>query len=247
MIDNISLSLVMPVYNEQDNVNLAIEKTMEEICKFNIFELIVVDDGSIDNTNKKLVDLSMKYNKLKILKHNKNEGLAKSLKDGFNEAINNYIIFNSADLPLNPKDISNIFEKKYQFDLLVIERKKYNGATLWRKFVSFCNRVILHIFFPLALIDIADCNFTFIFKKEILKNIFPGSKSPGFVQPEMILKAKYFGYNIETINVDYNKREKGESHIGKIEDFLLTFVDIIKFRICSILIILRKNENNIRN
>ena len=238
--NNTKISVIMPVYNEEENIVLAIEKTMAEASKFKNFELVVVDDGSNDGTNRKLIELSIKYKDLILIRHNKNMGLAQSLKDGFSKASNEYILFNSADLPLNPKDISSIFEKNLSFDLIVIERNKNNGATLWRKFISFCNRVILHIFFPLVLIDVADCNFTFIFKKEILKDIFPRSKSTGFVQPEMILRAKYLNYNVKSIEVIYNKREKGYAHFGKIKDILLTIFDIIKFRIYSFILILRK-------
>ena len=239
--DNIiSISVVMPIYNEQENIIFAVEKIMAETSKFKKLELIIVDDGSNDTSNQKLIDLSIKYKNLIIIKHDKNKGLSQSLKDGFNKANNDYIVFNSADLPLEPKDISLVVEQKYPFDLLVIERNKYNGATLWRKMVSFCNRVILHIFFPLSLIDIADSNFTFIFKKEILKNIFPKSKSVGFIQPEIILRAKYLKFDIKTIETNYNGRKFGKSHFGKTKDILLTIFDIIKFRIYSYILMFIK-------
>ena len=168
-VQKIALSVVMPVYNEQENIMFAIEQTMLELNKFEKAELIVINDGSNDDTNKKLIDLSIKYPELIVLKHNKNKGLAKSLKYGFLKVLNDYILFNSADLPLDPKDIYNILEQKYPFDLLVLERNEYSGASNWRKFISVCNRIILHVFFPLALIDIADCNYTFIIKKRIVK------------------------------------------------------------------------------
>ena len=244
----VSLSVVIPAHNEQDNIVFAVEKTISEFKNFKNAELIIINDGSTDDTQKKLVDLLKKYENLIVLEHNKNEGLARSLKDGFSKASNDYVLFNSADLPLNPSDINKLFEKKHPFDLLVLERKIYTGASLWRKFVSLCNRIILHIFFPLALIDISDCNFTIIFKRNIFIKIIPNSISPGFVLAEMILKAKYFGCNIKIVDVDYTKRNAGKAHFGKIKDILLTLFDILKFRICSFFIIFRgRNENNIRN
>lgn len=236
----ISLSLIMPVYNEQENIVLAIEQTMQELKNLKKAELIVINDGSNDGTNKKLIDLSIKYPELIVLKHNKNKGLAKSLKDGFLKALNDCILFNSADLPLNPKDICDIIEQKYPFDLLVLERKEYSGASNWRKFVSICNRIILHVFFPLALIDIADCNYTFIIKKDLLKSVFPNAISPGFIEAEIILRAKYSKSNVKSIEIKYNRRKFGKAHFGKIKDILFTMFDIIKFRIYSFALILRK-------
>jgi len=236
----ISVSIIMPVYNEQDNIMFAIEQTMQEIKNFKKAELIVINDGSNDDTNKKLIDLSSKFSDLIVLKHSRNKGLAKSLKYGFLNVLNEYVLFNSADLPLNPKDVCNIIEQKYPFDLLVLERKEYSGATNWRKFVSIFNRIILHIFFPLALIDIADCNYTFIIKRELLKKVFPNSISPGFVEAEMILRAKYLKSDVKSIETNYTRRKFGKPHFGKLKDILLTLFDIIKFRIYSFALILRK-------
>ena len=234
----ISLSIVMPVYNEQENIMFAIEQTLQEFKNFKKAELIVINDGSNDNTNNKLIDLSIKYHNLIVLKHYRNKGLAKSLKYGFVKVLNDYILFNSADLPLDPKDICNIIEQKYPFDLLVLERKEYSGASNWRKFVSVCNRIILHIFFPLALIDIADCNYTFIIKKELLKKTSPISISPGFIEAEIILRAKYLKSDIKTIEINYNRRKFGRPHFGKIKDIIYSLYDIVIFRIYSLFLIL---------
>ena len=237
---DISLSVIMPVYNEQENIMFAIEQTLQEFKNFKKAELIVINDGSNDDTNKKLIDLSIKYPSLIVLKHYRNKGLAKSLKYGFLKVLNDYILFNSADLPLNPKDICSIIEQKYPFDLLVLERKEYSGASNWRKFVSICNRIILHIFFPLALIDVADCNYTFIIKKEVLKKVFPISISPGFIETEMILRSKYLKYDVKTIETQYHRRKFGKPHFGKAKDIIYSLYDVIKFRIYSLFLIFGK-------
>ena len=110
---------------------------MAEVSEFKDFELVVVDDGSDDGTNQKLIELSIKYENLILIKHDKNMGLAQSLRDGFLKASNEYILFNSADLPLALKDISFVIEQKYPFDLLVIERNKNNGSILWQNLFRF--------------------------------------------------------------------------------------------------------------
>ncbi len=89
------------------------------------------------------------------------------------------------------------------------------------------------------MIDIADCNFTFIIKKEVLKKVFPKSISPGFIETEIILRTRYLNFNIQTAECDYNKRKNGQAHFGKLRDILLTIFDILKFRIYSFFIIFR--------
>ncbi len=243
-VSEISLSVIMPVYNEQENITFAIDQTMRELKNFKKAELIVINDGSNDDTNKKLIDLSIKYPELIVLKHDKNKGLAKSLKYGFVNVLNDYVLFNSADLPLDPKDISNILEQQDFFDLLILERKEYLGASKWRKFISICNRVILHIFFPLALIDIADCNYTFFIKKNLLKKVFPSSISPVFIEAEIILRAKYLSFNVKTVEAKYNGRKFGRPHFGSFRDILYSLKDIFSFRIYSLFIILGIKSKN---
>lgn len=236
-ISDISLTVVMPVYNEQENIVFAVEQTISEFKNFKKAELIVIDDGSNDKTKEKLLELKEKYKELIVKRHTENQGLGQSLQDGFLKASNEYIIFNSADLPLNPKDIKDLFEKNFPYDMLILERQKYSGASLYRKFVSVCNRILIHIFYPLALIDVADVNFTIVFKKNILKNIFPTSKSPGFILAEMILRAKYLKYDVKTVTIKYYARKFGNTVIGGFKDILSSFFNILYFRIYSIFIV----------
>ena len=234
----ISLSVIMPVYNEQDNIISAIEQTMLEFKNFKKAELIVINDGSNDDTNKKLINLSIKYPNLIVLKNSRNKGIAKSLRYGFLKVLNDYVLFNSADLPLDPKDICNIIEQRYPFDLVVVERKGYSDFSNWRIFVSVFNRIILHMFFPLALIDIADCNYTFIIKKDVLKKVFPSSISSNFIETEIILRAKYLKYDVETIETKYNRRKLSRKHFGRLRNIIYSLKDLISFRLYSILLIL---------
>ena len=168
----ISLSVIISIYDEQDNIMSAIEQTMIEFNKFKKAELIVINYCSNDYINKKLIDLSIKYSNLTLLKYNRNKSIIESLKYDFLKTLNDYIFFNLTDLQLNIKDICNMIEQKFPVDLLVLERKEYGNILNWNKLISVFNRIILHIFFPLALIDIADCNYTFIIKKDILGKVF---------------------------------------------------------------------------
>lgn len=230
--NKVFISVVMPVYNETLLIDSAITETISALNKdFERFELVIVDDGSTDNTYNRILNYADKKNNIVVVKHDKNANLGKSLYDGFLKAEGEYVIFNSADLPLLPDDIKKILEQKLPFDLLNIERIKYSGASKWRRFVSFSNRLLLHMFFPINTKDFKDMNFTIILRKQILRDILPKSKSPGFFMPEMILRAKNKKLSIKNMQIDYQPRHKGKSHFGKMKDIIWSLYDMILFRL----------------
>lgn len=226
------ISVVMPVYNEKLLINSAITETVAALNKdFERFELVIVDDGSTDNTYELILNNANKNNNIVVIRHNTNENLGQSLYDGFLKANGEYVIFNSADLPLMPDDIKKLLEQQLPFDLLNIERIKYSGASIWRRSISFCNKVLLHMFFPISTKDFRDMNFTIILRKQILRDILPKAKSPGFFMPEMILRAKNKKLNIKNIQINYQPRYKGNSHFGKMKDIIWSLCDMILFRL----------------
>ena len=85
-----------------------------------------------------------------------------------------------------------------------------------------------------------DCNYTFVIKKDLLKKVYPDAISPGFVETEIILRAKYLKSDVKSIETNYNRRKFGKPHFGRLNDVLLTIFDIIKFRIYSLVLILRQ-------
>ncbi|MDD5020632.1 MAG: glycosyltransferase family 2 protein [Endomicrobiaceae bacterium] len=230
--NKVFISVVMPVYNERLLIDSAITETIEALSKdFERYELVIVDDGSTDDTYNLILNHADKNNNIIVIRHDRNENLGKSLHDGFLKASGEYIIFNSADLPLVSDDIKKMLEQQFPFDLLNIERIKYSGASMWRKIVSFCNKFLLHILFPANTKDFKDMNFTIILKKEILRDILPKAKSPGFFMPEMILKAKNKKLNIKNMQINYQPRHKGKSHFGKIKDIIWSLYDMMRFRL----------------
>ena len=126
-----------------------------------------------------------------------------------------------------------MLERHLPFDLLNIERIKYSGASVWRKTVSLCNKILLHVFFPSGAKNFTDMNFTVMFNKKVLADILPESKSPGFFMPEMLLRARNKKLNIKNMRIDYQPRHKGKSHFGKIKDIIWSVYDMIGFRFKS--------------
>ena len=106
-------SIIIPLYNEELNIAVLVEEILLCLKKYeNQFELILVNDGSIDNTIKILDKLKYKYlNEVKIINNKENLGQSKSLVIGIKEASNNIIVTLDGDGQNNPKDIPMLLEK----------------------------------------------------------------------------------------------------------------------------------------
>ena len=97
-----SLSIVIPVYNEEKTV-LDILNQVDKLKNFCELEVIIINDGSIDNTKKIIQDNSKLYSKFINLDQNKGKG--KAVIEGIKECTKNYIIIQDADLEYDPEDI----------------------------------------------------------------------------------------------------------------------------------------------
>lgn len=231
-----SLSLILPVYNEKDLVTSALNRCLESLFKdFSDFEIILLDDGSNDGTGEIMDELSKDIKQIRVFHNYINLNLGISMQRGFAVANKDYVIFDSVDLPLDPKDIRGFIENNLDSDMLVLERISYPGATLWRKFTSLINCLLLRILFPIVTRGFKDLNFTFIYKRQIFKLIQPLAKSPAFTQPEMILRAKYQKLRIKSIPICYHARHSGKGAFGKPHDIIWTLYDMFRFRVKTLL------------
>ena len=123
-----NFSLIIPCYNEARNIPILIKKYSKFLIKKNN-ELILVDNGSKDETQKVFKKLS-KYKNIKTCKVKKNIGFGHGLKRGIQKAKGKYLIYSHADLEVDPKDITksiNIFNKnKYKNNKLFIKGNRIN-------------------------------------------------------------------------------------------------------------------------
>jgi undecaprenyl-phosphate 4-deoxy-4-formamido-L-arabinose transferase len=237
-----SLSIVFPIYNEKHSVKNAVLECLNILSKdFVNYEIILVDDGSTDGTDEIIAELSSQYPQIiPIFNYvNLNQGI--SIQKGFKVARNEYVIHNAIDLPLAINRISSLIASAKKCDLLVIERKQYEGYRAWRLITSVINRSLRGILFPRISRRIHDMNFTQIYKRNIIKRIMPLAKSPAFTTPEMIYRAIMNGLIVDSVKTEYLPRSIGKGAFGKPHDILWSLYDMLRFRIKSL------NGKNIRS
>ena len=191
---NPSLSLIIPVYNEEKTLLDVLKKIkiLEKACEL---EIIIINDGSKDNSKKILDDNKKLYTK--VIHLDRNSGKGKAVIEGIKKSTKEYIIIQDADLEYDPTDILEFLEenKKYKYDLIMGSRfigKKRSVLHFWHmignKFITFLFNLINNTTFT----DIYCCYC--MFKKE-LSNVDK-------------LKCNNWGQQAEILTYVVNKKSK---------------------------------------
>ncbi len=126
------ISIIIPLYNEQENVSILVSeivRVMEQEKK--AFEIILIDDGSKDNTFKQICQITDKDNRVRGLRFRRNHGQTVALKAGIEHVKGDICITMDGDLQHNPDQIPEFLKKIDQgFDLVCSYRHKRNDSIL---------------------------------------------------------------------------------------------------------------------
>ncbi|HMB96254.1 MAG TPA: glycosyltransferase family 2 protein [Tepidisphaeraceae bacterium] len=126
MADAIYLSLVIPAYNEQENIPTLLDRVSDALSPLNQpFEVLIIDDGSNDDTPRLLAEGMKKFPWLRVLRMQKNCGQSAAFEAGFEAARGKYIATIDADLQNDPQEIARL--------LSLLDEKNVDMITGWRK------------------------------------------------------------------------------------------------------------------
>ncbi len=210
MINNqINLSVIVPAYNEARSIRAVIISLKNKLRSLDLknYEVIVINDGSVDQTKEILKEL----NEIRVIEHPKNLGYGASIKSGIRLAKYNWILIIDADGTYPIDDIPKLLSQTAKYDLIVGSReKKDNAIPFERKYVKrFLNSFAGY----LAGRKIPDLNSGLrIFKKEIILKyweLFPNKFS---FTSTLTMVCLTHGYETIFIPIDYYKRQ-GKSSI----------------------------------
>ncbi|WP_372367483.1 glycosyltransferase family 2 protein [Candidatus Uabimicrobium sp. HlEnr_7] len=139
----VEVSVVIPVYNEEGSLQELIERLCKALQEIH-FEIIIVNDGSMDNTQVILQEISAKNPKVHYLFSAQNMGQSQALYYGFQCTQGKYVVMMDGDLQNPPEDISALLSKAVEgYDLVSGERNKRKDSFILRKLPSmFANWLI---------------------------------------------------------------------------------------------------------
>jgi glycosyltransferase involved in cell wall biosynthesis len=127
------LSLVIPTYNEEENLPVLLKEISDITPQLpGTTEIILVNDGSTDRTLQVMLDLKTKYDRVRVISLDKNYGLSAALHAGFRAAGGEIIVSLDADLQNDPADIPKLLHKIPEYDVVIGIRKRRNDPFLKR-------------------------------------------------------------------------------------------------------------------
>ncbi len=201
------LSLVIPVYNEADNLPL-LHKEMTEACvDLGLsFEFLFVDDGSWDESYITLKNIHKHDPRVKIIKLRKNFGQTAALAAGFDYAQGEIIITLDADLQNDPKDFRHLITKMQEgYDIVSGWRQKRKDKFFTRRLPSALGNWLISLITRVKLHDYG-CTLK-AFRKDVVKNI----KLYGEMHRFIPAIASNVGFRLAEIKVNHRQRRFGKS------------------------------------
>jgi len=206
---NIEVSVVAPLFNEQENITALYEQLTQSLVDKYEFELLFVDDGSTDDGFSILADLSKTDPRVKVIRFRKNFGQTAALSAGFAHARGKIIVAIDADLQNDPADIPKMIDKLNEgFDVVSGWRKKRHDHAVTRLLPSKMANWLISKITGVKLHDFG-CTLK-IYRKEVLDE----TKLYGEMHRFIPALASWSGATIAEMVVNHRPRTAGVAKYG---------------------------------
>lgn len=216
------VSIIVPLYNEEQNIEILYEEIKKNLSDF---ELILVDDGSVDSTWQRIKIISSTDKRVKGIRMSRNFGQTQAIKAGIKEAANQIIVTLDGDLQNDPADIPGLIEKLYDgYDVVNGWRKIRKDPFLTRVLPSKIANAIISFITGVKLNDYG-CTLK-AYKKAYIEKIDLYGEMHRFI-PAL---CSYLGARVTEVEVNHRPRIYGKSKYGLSRTFKVIFdLMMVKF------------------
>jgi glycosyltransferase involved in cell wall biosynthesis len=225
-----SISLVMPAYNEADNIEpMVAEATPALAAITNGYEIIVVDDGSQDDTAGVTQRVSERDPHVRLVQHPVNQGFGAAVFTGFTSAEKGWIFYTDADRQFVLSELEKFVPYMDQADLIAGYRAPRQDPFL-RVFYGKGWSMLCTLMFGYTVRDV-DCGFK-LFRREIIESLAPTIASRGATfSIEWLVRAKRAGYRFVELPVTHRPRVAGSQTGANIDVIVRAFRELVQFRL----------------
>lgn len=213
--DKIDLSVIVPCFNEEENIATLVEKINQVFTGHSINgEIVLVNDASLDGTQEQ-IDISIENNKnIRSFKHEINKGIFQGWVTGVHNAIGRYAVIIDADLQYDPADIYTLYTEmiKNEYDVIQGWRKEYHDSLL-RNILKKGFSGLLGITFNCSRLQDIKSGFIMC-RKEVFTDILSYKLAYEFPQHYLTISLLSKKYTIKQIPITFGKRFAGTSFIS---------------------------------
>ena len=200
------LSLVFPAFNEAENLPTLLESATKIGDQLGVvFEIVIVDDGSQDESAAVLERWMDRDPRIRGVHHGTNLGYGAALRAGLREARGDLVFFSDADLQFDLREIADLLVHAHDVEIVAGYRAPRRDPWL-RRVIARVWGDLVRALFDLPVRDI-DCAFK-IFRREVLDAI-PIESIGAFVNTEILVRARAAGFRIRQIPVTHLPRQSG--------------------------------------
>lgn len=223
---NATFSIVVPLYNEEENVIPLVETILKFVGSDpNFLEIVLVDDGSRDATAQIVSELIKKEPRIKLLQHLENKGLGGAIRTGLKAAAGDFALYTDADLPFDFSLLPQLFSLADENRVISgCRQNRGEGARRWILTKGY--NFIIWLFFGLYMKDV---NFACkIFPRRFLKNAELNSEG-SFIDVEMLLETRRLELEIVQHPMVYFPRERGLSTLSRPRVILFILKEMLDY------------------
>ena len=220
-----SLSIFFPCYNESENVGPMIEQAVKVGEEYGAdYEVVVVDDGSSDDSAAIVNSWSAKNPRVRLVQHEVNQGYGAALRTGFKNVKKDLVFLTDGDSQFHLSDIDKLFSKIDGCDVVVGFRIVRQDKA-HRRLNGFLWTQLNKLLFGLPVRDV-DCAFK-LFRKKALEGLVLESNHL-LIHAEILARLKKKGMKIEEIGVPHYPRTAGKATATKISSIFKTFYELFR-------------------
>ena len=227
-----SVSILIPCFNEEKTIKKVIDKVLNVDLGNISREIIIINDGSTDQT-KTLLESYEDIKNVKLIHHDRNYGKGKALRSGIKNALNDIIIIQDADLEYDPDQYHNLLKPFIETEADIVYGSRFLGGGDYNRLLFFwhsvANKILTLICNFFSNLNMTDMETGFkVFKREVLQSIDLKENSFG-IEPEITIKLAKKKFIFFEVPIKYNGRGYEEGKKIGIKDAFRALYCIIKY------------------
>jgi glycosyltransferase involved in cell wall biosynthesis len=205
------LTVVLPAYNEEENLVAVVEQALDVLPSLvRNFEILVIDDGSRDATATVATELVHEHNpRVRLLRHTRNIGYGAAIRTGFEYASHDLVFYTDADRQFDLSELGYFLPLIAQYDM-VVGFRVYRYDSVLRSMVSWAYNRLVRVLFRVRVRDV-DCAYK-LFRREVLDKITIECDD-FFVDTELVAKARKWNFRMAEKGVRHYPRVAGETTV----------------------------------